>query len=534
MEVHSDEAYYFLYGQNPAWGYYDHPPIVGWMTALGTAVFGESNIGIRICTVLAHALTLIFLWNLTGLRNPDRRQTALFFITAASCIMFQVYGFMTTPDPYLLLFTAVFLWAYRRFLEHENWGNTLLLALAMAGMLYSKYHGVLVILFTVLSYPKLLAKSKAWAAVAVTAVLMLPHMWWQAANDFPAVRYHLSARSSGFSFGDMLGYLPVQLVVFNPVTVYAFIRIIMAARRSRDQFEKTCRFQAVGFVAFFFLMTFKGHVEPQWTVAASVPLILTVYRYSLDSLRLQHLTLRWMLPTVGLTAVARILLLTPLLPASLGFHGKRMQYEALADKTGTDIPVIFCSSFQNPSLFRYFTGGESTALSSVTTRTTQFDIWKWEEQWIGQPVWMVNREMDRIEHIRNFQSANRLEIEYSLTSVPQDWPHIHPGDSITLEYVISNRNPYAVDLLHPELPLELKAVFTEHRRLALQSGVCTRSATLLPPATEEAPAKLSGTFSFTVPEMNLRKNVRLGLVLDNGRCAPLLSTQTKAKYHDNR
>ena len=149
-------------------------------------------------------------------------------------------------------------------------------------------------------------------------------------------------------------------------------------------------------------------------------------------------------------------------------------------------------------------------------------------------VEQYNRKMDRIERIRNFQSANRLEIEYSLTSVPQDWPHIHPGDSITLEYVISNRNPYAVDLLHPELPLELKAVFTEHRRLALQSGVCTRSATLLPPATEEAPAKISGTFSFTVPEMNLRKNVRLGLVLDNGRCAPLLSTQTKAKYHDNR
>lgn len=534
MEVHSDEAYYFLYGQYPAWGYYDHPPMVGWMTALGSLVCGNTNLGIRLCTILAHALTIIIIWNITGLKNPDRWQVNLFFTIATSCIMFQVYGFMTTPDPWLLLFTAIFLWSYKRFLDQESWGNTLLLALAMAGMLYSKYHGVLVILFTVISNPRLTVKPKAWVAVIVTAVLMLPHLWWQIANDFPAVHYHLTDRSSGFSFGDMLGYLPVQLVVFNPVTIYAFIRILMDARRSRDQFEKTCRYQVIGFIVFFFLMTLKGHVEPQWTVAASVPLILIVFSHSLDSLKLRHLARKWILPTVGLTVAARILLLTPLLPQSLGFYGKRAQYEALAEKTGTDIPVIFYSSFQNPSLFRYFTGGEATALSSVTTRTTQFDIWRWEEQWTGMPVWMVNREMDRIDLINNFQSANRLNIDYILTSVPKDWPQICPGDSISLDFTISNPNPYSVDIRHPELPLELKAVFSEHKRLVLQGGTCTMSATVLPPSIEKIPSQITGTFTFTVPEMVLRKNVKLGLVLDNGMCAPLLSTQTKAIYHDDK
>ncbi len=534
MEVHSDEAYYFLYGQYPALGYYDHPPMVGWMTALGSMLYGASNLGIRLFTVLAHAITIVIIWNIAGLKNPDGRQVKLFFIVAASCIMFQVYGFMTTPDPWLLLFTALFLYAYKRFLERETWSNTLLLAMAMAGMLYSKYHGVLIILITVVSNPRLTLRPKAWAAVLLTAVLMLPHLWWQIANDFPAVRYHLSARSTGFSFGDMLGYLPVQLAVFNPVTIYAFLLILTGARRSRDQFEKTCRYLVVGFIAFFFLMTLKGHVEPQWTVAASVPLISVVFSRSLDSTRLQSLAWKWILPTIGLTVIARILLITPLLPQSLGFHGKKAQYDALAGKTGTDTPVVFCSSFQNPSLFRFFTGGQATALSSVTTRTTQFDIWRWEEQWTGQPVWMVNREMDRIEKINCFQSANRLKIEYAITAVPKDWPLISPGDSISLDFTISNPNPYAVDLLHPELPLELKAAFTEHKRVAIRSGVCTMSSTALPPADAESPSKITGTFTFTVPDMELRKNVKLGLVLDNGMCAPLLSPQTKAIYHDNR
>ncbi len=30
-----DEAYYRLWGLNPAWGYFDHPPMVGWWVALG-------------------------------------------------------------------------------------------------------------------------------------------------------------------------------------------------------------------------------------------------------------------------------------------------------------------------------------------------------------------------------------------------------------------------------------------------------------------------------------------------------------------
>lgn len=529
MEVHSDEAYYFLYGQHPAWGYYDHPPMTGWMVWISSHI-ANGNLGIRLLTVLAHAATLLIMWAATGIRNPDRKQAGWFLITAASCIMFQAYGFMTTPDPYLLFFTALFLLSYKRFLNEENWGNTLLLALSMTGMLYSKYHGVLVILLTVLSYPRLLAKPKAWAAVAVTALLMLPHLFWQAANDFPAVRYHLSARSTGFSFGDMLGYLPVQLAVFNPVTVYAFIRIVFRTK-AKDQFEKTCRYLFTGFIAFFFLMTFKGHVEPQWTVAASIPLILVVFQHTLISGRLQRMTRSWMLATVCLTAVARILLLTPVLPESLCFHGKQKQYEALAGKTGTDIPVVFYSSFQNPSLFLFFNGGQSTALSSVTTRTTQFDIWRWEEQWQGEPVWMVSRGMDKVERIEHFQSANRLEIQYSLTSIPDKWPSLHPGDSITLQYTIFNPNAYSIDLNHPEMPLELRAVFSEHLNTVLCSGQYTASAATLPPATEENPSTISGTMSFTVPEMELGRKVRMGLVLDNGYCAPLLSPVTKIRYH---
>ncbi|HIZ86256.1 MAG TPA: glycosyltransferase family 39 protein [Candidatus Coprenecus stercoravium] len=319
MEVHSDEAYYRLYGLYPAWGYYDHPPMVGWAVWL-SSLFFNGNLGIRFITVLTHAATLTATWAASGIRTPDRRQTLMFFITAASCFMFQGYGFLTTPDSYLLFFTALFLYSFKKFLEKEDWSATLLLALSMTGMLYSKYHGVLVILFTIISCPGLLTKKKAWAAAAMTCALMLPHLLWQATNGFPSLRYHLADRSTGFSFPDMLGYLPTQLVVFNPVTLLIFTYIIIK-HRAADQFEKTCRWLVVGFIAFFMLATLKGHVEPHWTVAASIPLILTVFRHVSGSDRLQRLTCRLTVPTIALTIVARILFLTQSCPSTWASTG---------------------------------------------------------------------------------------------------------------------------------------------------------------------------------------------------------------------
>ena len=38
-----DEAYFLVWGQKPALGYYDHPPMVGWMLALLARVSPVSN-----------------------------------------------------------------------------------------------------------------------------------------------------------------------------------------------------------------------------------------------------------------------------------------------------------------------------------------------------------------------------------------------------------------------------------------------------------------------------------------------------------
>ena len=66
-EIHADEAYYRLYGQFLSWGYFDHPPMVGLMTALSSALVPTTslmlkNLSVRLVTVLMHVATIFTIW----------------------------------------------------------------------------------------------------------------------------------------------------------------------------------------------------------------------------------------------------------------------------------------------------------------------------------------------------------------------------------------------------------------------------------------------------------------------------------------
>jgi 4-amino-4-deoxy-L-arabinose transferase-like glycosyltransferase len=385
-EMTEDETYYAFWGEQLAWGYYDHPPFVALMASVSDWLFG-GNLAVRFVTVFIQIIALCLVWKLLDEKAPSSPKVLLFFILPASLFMFSAYGFITTADAPLLLFSALFLWMYQRFLKEESWTNMLLLGLSMAGMVYSKYHAVLIIGLIVLSNLRLLGRYKFWLAGLFTAVLLIPHLLWQISEGFPSFQYHLSARSSSFRWNYFFEYIPNQLVVFNPLFVGVIIYILFKYK-PRDIFERGLYVFIIGFVAFFWLMAFRGHVEPHWTVACSIPMMVLLYRRSLENQKIFRFVKYGIAPFVILVFVARILLITNIPPEKLHFHGKESKYKALENLAG-DCPVIFTGSFQNPSLYHFFTKKETTVLRRTTDRFTQFDIWQKEQAWKGKTVFVA-------------------------------------------------------------------------------------------------------------------------------------------------
>ena len=277
-EINADEAYYVLYGQNLAWGYFDHPPLVGLLTFLGSKLF-SGNLAARFFTVLLQPITLWIVWKTLDKQEVINNKVRLFFIIAASLVMFSAYGFITTPDVPLLFFTALFLYVYKNFLAKQNLSNSLFLSICMAGLVYSKYQGVILIGFVVLSNLKLLKSGWFWMAGLVALGLAAPHFWWQYSNEFPSFKYHLIDRSSGFKWNYFFEYLPTQIAIFNPFTFGALVYVFLN-KKNINSFERTLYFVIIGFVSFFALTTFRGHAEPHWTVAASIPMLILVAEFS--------------------------------------------------------------------------------------------------------------------------------------------------------------------------------------------------------------------------------------------------------------
>ena len=244
-EINEDEAYYAIYGEHLAWGYYDHPPMVGLMAFLSSILF-SGTLGVRFCTVIISTLTLFVIWKTIREKSPDTKKVSLFLILAFSIVMLNVYGFITTPDASLIFFSALFLLVYQSFLNEATWPKALLMGLLMALMMYSKYHAALLLALVILSNLSLLKDSKFWVAALIAITLYVPHIMWQFEADFPSFRYHLYQRSSSFEWGYLFEYIPNQLVVFNPFTFGAMVYLVLKHRPS-DVFERGLFFIVIGF-----------------------------------------------------------------------------------------------------------------------------------------------------------------------------------------------------------------------------------------------------------------------------------------------
>jgi hypothetical protein len=484
MEIMSDEAYYGLYGRYLSWGYYDHPPMVALLIKISSLIF-KGNLGIRFMTVLLQLGTLLIIWKIIDLKDPDSTGVITFFIIAGSIIMFSAYGIITTPDAPLLFFTALFLYCYKKFLVEQKWLTVFLLSVSMAGLIYSKYQAVLVIGFVILSNLHLLRMLKFWLAGILAVILLGPHINWQFANNFPSVQYHLIDRSQDFRLKYFLEYLPNQLAVFNPLTLGAVIYVLMRYRPA-DKFTRSLYFLIIGFIGFFWLTAFRGHVEPHWTIACSIPMIILLSDRSCENQKLFRFTRKYLLPSIFLLVAFRIFLMTSLpLNTKLGFSGKKERYKNI-ESVAKDLPVVFTGSFQQPSLYTFFTGKDATVISSILSRQTQFDILQLEKKFHNKPAFVCVKadgmsqaygtgrlQFDAFK-TDSLQTVNRMKITFRL-----DKQTLQAGDSINVPFTLQNSYKYSIDFNHTQFPVDVCLVFIQGRKFYVQQASLSEPVTTI-------------------------------------------------------
>jgi hypothetical protein len=464
-EIGNDEAYYWVYSQYLDWGYFDHPPMIALVIKIGTLLAGNTLIGVRLVVMILQLVYLFVLYKLSELKET-RENVILFFLVSLSVVMLQAYGFVATPDSVLLFFTVLFLWSYRYYLRSDySLKGALLMALFMAGLMYSKYHGALVILFVFLSNLKLFKKSTFYYSVLSVIVLYIPHILWQVNHDFPSIKYHLIDRSVGFKWNNIIDYILNQLPVFNPFTLIAGIYVLFINKKG-DLFNRALKFLMAGFLIFFALWTFKSRVEPHWTIAASIPMVILILREAVENQNLKRYLYRVVAPSLILVFAARLFLMIDILPIKTEWHGDKKRVEDLYAFAG-ERPVVFTSGFQMPSKYRFYTGGEAHAMGALNYRNTQYDIWRFDESYVDHQVVIDFRNdttgvvptisgesVFNLKEVLHYQPYKRLEVIPDINNTPLSTKSVN-------EMGVKIVNPYnnTYNINHPSMPLQIYLVF---------------------------------------------------------------------------
>lgn len=416
-----DEAYYWYYAQNMAWGYFDHPPMVAFLIKVGILLF-DGELGVRFMSSVLSAGTYLILWLLVD--HPKKKEYIVhFFLLVFSFTLMNAYGFLTLPDTPLLFFTALFLWLYKRFLKDPSTWTTILLGLTMAALMYSKYHAVLVILFVFLSNIKLITNKKAWVAVVLALLCYMPHFVWLYQNDFVSITFHLYERpNQAYSFeGFTLGYFLNLIIIIGLLFYWVYAAFFKF--RATDTFSKALIFLVYGIIIFFFISSFNRRVQAQWAIVISIPMAVIAFTYLLENPKGRKWMFRIGIVSAILLFYARVwLIYRPLFPMIFETHGNKEWVAELTEKAG-GIPVIFENSYRRASMYEFYSRIPAFSLNNFMYRKNQYSIDDSEERVRGKKVLYVSqyRKTGDINYmhldstvfygnfIEDFQSYRKLE-----------------------------------------------------------------------------------------------------------------------------
>src|SRR5436305_8707340 len=218
-----DEAYYWTWSKHLAGGYYDHPPMVAVVIRLGTLVAGDTELGVRLVSILL-ALPMSFaVYRSAEILFGGRRVAATATILLNVTLMAAVGTMIVTPDAPLLVAASFVLFGLAKGLATGRGAWWLAVGVAVGAALLSKYTALFfgpTILVWLIAVPKLrrwLISPWPYLGAVVALAIFSPVIVWNAAHQWASLLKQLGrARIEDFTLAYIGELIPTQMAVATP------------------------------------------------------------------------------------------------------------------------------------------------------------------------------------------------------------------------------------------------------------------------------------------------------------------------------
>lgn len=197
IDLRTDEAYYWTWSKESALSFLDHPPMIAWFIRFGTAVFGDTNLGVRFAGIVAMLVTQLLLADIVRRVTHDARAIVIAVLMPEAALYYGLLMAKVSPDVALIPFAVAMVWALVR-LHESNDARWWLAAGAFAGLaLLSKFTAVMLLpaVAAFMLVPKWrgrwLASPYPWAAALIAVVVFSPVLIWNFQHDWASFRFQL-------------------------------------------------------------------------------------------------------------------------------------------------------------------------------------------------------------------------------------------------------------------------------------------------------------------------------------------------------
>ncbi|QWG15671.1 glycosyltransferase family 39 protein [Bradyrhizobium sediminis] len=216
IDLRTDEAYYWTWSKEGVPSFLDHPPVIAWFIRFGTAIFGDTNLGVRFAGILAMLVTQLLLADIVRRVTHDVRAVALALLMPEAALYYGLLMAKVSPDVAMIPFAVAMIWALVRLAE-SNDARWWLAAGVFAGLALSSKFTAVMLLPAVAAFmlvPKWrgrwLASPYPWLAALIAVVVFLPVLIWNYQHDWASFRFQLVRATASHALslrtvGDYIG-----------------------------------------------------------------------------------------------------------------------------------------------------------------------------------------------------------------------------------------------------------------------------------------------------------------------------------------
>jgi 4-amino-4-deoxy-L-arabinose transferase-like glycosyltransferase len=195
VDLRTDEAYYWTWSKESVLSFLDHPPMIAWFIRFGTAIFGDTNFGVRFAGLVAMLVTQLLLADIVRRVTHDLRAVMIALLMMEAALYYGLLMAKVSPDIALIPFLTAMVWALVRLAESDD-ARWWLAAGVFAGLaLLSKFTAALMLpaVAAFMLVPRWRARwlhsLYPWAAALIAFALFLPVVIWNLQHDWASFRF---------------------------------------------------------------------------------------------------------------------------------------------------------------------------------------------------------------------------------------------------------------------------------------------------------------------------------------------------------